>query len=111
MIVGRFIVVDLIVMFSPSKDMWCPFLQLDSLAQQLRISRKPLERGVQTASTSMTIYLSQSVTGRGNISCKFNFGVGMGVGGGVGINRVGMTGWKQIDSFLDRLKSLLHKYH
>ena len=57
---------------------------------------------------SVKTSLSRSVSGSGNISCKFNFGVGM---GGVGMNRVGMAGWKRLDTCLDQVRSIFHKYY
>ena len=81
MIVCCLIFVDLIVMFSSSKDTWYPFLQLDSLAQQIRISGPPLEQGVQASSASMTIYLSQSVTGGATFCVSSTLGWVWGWGG------------------------------
>ena len=116
MVVGWLIVVDFIFMFSSLKDdtsadnpaTWCPFLQMDSLAQKLHGSGTPLGQEFKMASASVTTSLSRLVPFRGNISCKLNFRVDM---GWAGMDRVEMAYCKRLDYCLYRVRSILHKCH
>ena len=90
--------------------MWSPFLQLDSLAQQLYILGLMFGAGssggiINCDNLFFMIGAREGGCQVSSTSGKINFRVVT----GRGVNQVGMEDWKRLDTFLDRVRIILQK--